>query len=166
MTPVRTWIVGVAIVGFSVAAIGCAGADPAGATPGGGTATVAVAPTVAPTVAPSPSFAGQVIDIVAKDREFSLSEIEVAAGSAFEIRFDNQDGYQHAIYVTDGTFEDVTSARRSEAIYEAYLATSVFKGEFVTGPATITYDVAGLAPGSYTFFCPPHPPMIGTLLVK
>lgn len=162
MNPVRTWIVGVAIAGFGVAAIGCAGADPAGATLGGATATVAVAPTVAP----SPSFAGQVIDIVAKDREFSLTEIEVAAGSAFEIRFDNLDGYQHTIYISEGTLEDTTSARRSEAIYEAYLAASVFKGEWVTGPATVTYDVAALPPGSYVFFCPPHPPMTGTLVVK
>jgi plastocyanin len=159
---VRTWIVGVAIVGFGVVAIGCADAGPAGATPGAATATVAVAPTVAP----SPSFAGQLIDIVAKDREFSLTEIEVAAGSAFEIRFDNQDEYDHTIYITEGAPADTTFARRSVALFEDYLAASLFKGAWIRGPATVTYDVAALPPGSYVFFCPPHPPMTGTLVVK
>ncbi len=159
MNPIRTWIVGVAIAGFGVAAIGCAGADSAGATPGAAGATGAVAPTVAP----SPSFAGQVIDIVAKDREFSLTEMEVAAGSAFEIRFENQDNYDHAIYVTEGVRPSNLS---SEVEAMAFFETSLFKGEYVRGPATITYRVAGLAPGTYQFFCPPHPPMLGTVEVR
>jgi hypothetical protein len=71
MTTVRTWIAGIAIMGFGVASIGCAGGGSEGATIGGATATDAVAPTVAS----SPSSAGQVIDIVAKDRVFSLTEI-------------------------------------------------------------------------------------------
>ena len=163
MNPARIWIVGVAIASFGFAALGCAGADPAGATPGGATATVPVTPTVAP----SPSFAGQVIDIVAKDREFSLTEMEVAAGSAFQIRFENQDGYDHTIYITEGVPEDVMFARRSEATYLAYAEASLFKGGWFRGPATVTYDVAALPPGSYVFFCVPHPvEMIGTLEVK
>ena len=159
MNASRVWIACVAIAGVGLTAIGCAGADPAGATPDRATATV----TVAPTIATSPSVAGQVIDIVAEEREFSLIEIEVAAGSGFEIRFDNQDEYSHAIYIT----ESVRPPRlTSEAEAMAFFASSLFKGEYITGPATITYHVAGLAPGTYQFFCPPHPPMIGTLVVK
>lgn len=163
MGPARTWIVGAAIVVFGAAAIGCAGAGPAGVTSGGATAPVPVAPTVAP----SPLFAGQVIDIAAKDREFSLTEMAVSAGSAFQIRFDNQDGYDHTIYITEGVPEDVTFARRSEATYLAYAEASLFKGEWFRGPATVTYDVAALPPGSYVFFCTPHSAtMIGTVEVK
>jgi plastocyanin len=156
VTAVRISIVGIAIVGFGVASIGCAGGGSEGATIGGATATVAVAPTVAT----SPSSAGQVIDIVAKDRVFSLTEIEVAAGSPFEIRFDNEDPYLHGIYIIKGVRPPHLTFEEAQAL------PTLFKGEFITGPATITYRVAGLAAGTYQFFCPIHEPQIGTLLVR
>ena len=39
----------------------------------------------------------------------------------------------------------------------------MFKGEIVTGPKVIVYDVPALPAGSYTFVCSVHPNMTGTL---
>lgn len=164
MKPLWTWVVSVSIVGFGFAAIGCAGPGTSGVASGEAAATATAADV--PMVAPSPSFAGQVIDIVAKNREFSLTKMEVVAGSAFQIRFDNQDEFKHTIYIAEGVPEDVTFALRSEAAFDAYAEASLFKGEWFSGPATVIYDVAALPRGSYVFFCVPHPAMIGTIEVK
>ncbi len=156
MITVRAWIAVAAITGLSIAVMGCAGPDSTGATPLGTTPTVVEVPTLAP----SPTLASEVIDIAAKDREFSLTTFEVTGGAAFEIRFDNQDPYQHAIYITEGV-------RPQHLTYEeAVNGPFLFKGEHVTGPGTFIFRVPGLAPGTYQFFCPPHLPMVGTVVVK
>ena len=41
----------------------------------------------------------------------------------------------------------------------------MFKGDIVTGPTTVTYDVPALPAGTYTFTCTVHPNMTGTLTV-
>ena len=41
----------------------------------------------------------------------------------------------------------------------------LFKGEIITGPAQITYDVPALPAGTYTYICSVHPNMTGTLTV-
>lgn len=160
MKPVQSLIVRVAVAGIGLAAIGCAGSAGPTTAPDAATPPAAVASSIAPspTFAPGPSFAGQVIDIVARDRLFSVAEFEVAAGAAFEIRLNNQDPFEHAIYITKGVRENNPG--------DAEAGPSLFKGGYVTGPAFLTYDVAALAPGTYTFFCPPHPPMTGTIRVK
>jgi plastocyanin len=157
LTTTRTWIASAAIVGLGLAAMGCARPDSVGATPTGATPTVVELPTLGP----SPTFAGQVIDIAAKDQKFSLTEIDVAAGAAFEIRFDNRDPYQHAIYITEGP-------RPTHHLTEEEVANGPFPlhSEFVTGPGTFVFRVPGLSPGTYTFFCPPHLLMTGTVVVK
>ncbi len=155
MTTIRVRIAGIAIAFLSIAAISCAGAAPASETP------AAASPTVVPaTPAPSPTFAGQVIDIGAKDSLFSLTEFEVAAGAAFEIRFENQDPFNHAVYIVVGAL------RPEDTSDEALVANSAFRGDYIAGPVTITYHVAALPPGTYHFFCPPHVPMSGTIEVR
>jgi hypothetical protein len=50
------------------------------------------------------------------------------------------------------------------AIYTDDSATeSLFVGDLVDGPKTVTYDVPALDPGSYYFRCDVHPQMNGTL---
>ena len=39
----------------------------------------------------------------------------------------------------------------------------MFKGELVTGPAVVVYDVPALPAGQYSFVCTVHPNMTGTL---
>ena len=41
--------------------------------------------------------------------------------------------------------------------------TAVFKGELVTGPKVVVYDVPALPAGSYTFACTVHPNMTGSI---
>jgi hypothetical protein len=90
-----------------------------------------------------------------------LTKIEVAAGSDFEIRLDNQDEHLYAIYITDGE-----PASRELKPDVALISPFLFKGEYVQGPATVTCDVPALTPGSYVFWCPAHPSLLGTLEVK
>ena len=159
---IRTLVVGLVIVGFGVAAAGCTGAVDSGTPAGVPTAAPSAAPTAVPIpkADPTPTFAGQVIDIAAKDQVFSLTEMQVAAGSAFEIRFENQDEYSHSIYITEGVRPPYLTFN------EALNGPSLFKGEYIRGPATISYRVDALVPGTYQFFCPPHLPMIGTVEVR
>ena len=153
---------------------GCAGGQPSSTGGAASNTTVpyaAVAPTPAPTRAPTPTptpaptpapsspFDGQAVDIVAVGGLFSPTEIRVAAGSELEIRFENQDPYNHAIYIVVG------AVRPSVTTGEA-LAASVFRGAYVGGPATYAYRVPALTPGTYTFLCPPHEPMSGTIVVE
>jgi plastocyanin len=82
---------------------------------------------------------------------FEQKEVVVAANVPLKLEFDNkQAGVPHNVGIYD------TPAR----------ATEIFKGELITGPAKIVYDVPPLAPGSYYFQCDIHPNMNGTLAAK
>ena len=60
----------------------------------------------------------------------------IPGGTAFTLGFDNQDaGVQHNIAI----YEDDT------------LATVLFKGELVTGPESVEYQIPPLPPGEYYF---------------
>ena len=113
MTTIRPRIAAIAITFLSIAAIGCAGAAPVTETPAPASPTV-----VPPTPTPNPTFAGQVIEIVAKDSLFSLTEFEVAAGAPFEMRFENQDPFNHAVYIAVGAL------RPGDTSDQALVATS------------------------------------------
>lgn len=158
----RSWTIGMAIAIVSlggVIACGSSAPVPSVAPTGTPVAIVTPAPTVAPTPEPSPTFSGPVMDVVAKDNSFSVSALEATAGAAFEIRFDNQDAYNHAIYIAVGT------ERPADTSDLALVAHSAFRGDYIA-EAKVTYHVAALPPGTYYFFCPPHVPMGGTLVVR
>lgn len=85
--------------------------------------------------------------IVAKDIKFVTAQVNVPAGKAFGLSFDNQDGAPHNV-----------------AIYtDSSASQSVFQGEIFSG-ATRVYQVPALAPGSYFFRCDVHPDMTGTIV--
>ncbi len=82
------------------------------------------------------------------DQRFSSDRLTVAAGEPFGLVFDNEDeGVPHnvAIYTDDSAVQ------------------SLFVGDVIDGPETVTYDVPALDPGEYFFRCDVHPQMNGTL---
>ena len=82
---------------------------------------------------------------------FVPTELDAPAGEPFTIEFDNQDGgvsHNVAIYTDESAAE------------------SLFVGEFVDGPTTVSYDVPALDTGEYYFRCDVHPVMSGTIEVS
>jgi len=94
---------------------------------------------------------GSAIAVVAQDIAFDTDTLELVADTPATITFDNRDaGVQHNI-----------------AIYEDdSLETVLFKGDLVTGAATIEYQIPPLPPGEYYFRCDVHPSMQGTVIVR
>lgn len=94
---------------------------------------------------------GASITVTAQNIQFDTGEIDLTAGSASTITFKNEDaGIQHNI-----------------AIYtDSSLTTNLFRGDLVTGPATATYHVPPLDPGTYYFHCDVHATMNGKVVVK
>ena len=112
--------------------------------------------TTSPTTTPpttTPSGQTVTIDLIAQNIAFSKSTITVPAGATVKVNFDNKDsGVAHnfALYTNSSA------------------TTSIFVGDIITGPATITYTfLAPSTPGSYFFRCDIHPTMmIGTFIVQ
>ncbi|HLA65597.1 MAG TPA: cupredoxin domain-containing protein [Candidatus Saccharimonadales bacterium] len=93
-----------------------------------------------------------VIAISAKDLKFSVSCMQAPAGTAFKVRFTNNDGIPHDV-----------------AIYrDAGFSDAIVKSDPFSGPAvTKDLDVSALPAGTYYFNCIIHPAdMKGTLVVK
>jgi plastocyanin len=82
------------------------------------------------------------IELVAKDFAFNTSTITVPAGSNVTVNFDNQD----------------SNVRHNFAVYDsAAMKETIFKGELISGPKTVTYTFdAPAKPGTYRFQCDPH----------
>ena len=112
---------------------------------GGGGATSAPA-SAAPSAGAS-ALAGSALTVVAKDIAFQQTTLTAPADTAFQIDFDNQDSAPHNIAI-----KDASGAQK-------------FKGDIVTG-TKVTYNVAALPAGAYTFWCEVHPNMTGTLTVQ
>ena len=107
-------------------------------------------PTPVPTVAASSAggAGGATVDISALNMTYEQTEISVPADTAFVIRFDNKDpGTLHNVEIRDAS------------------GTPMFKGDVITGPAQVLYQVPALSAGTYQFVCTPHPIMVGTLKV-
>ena len=72
----------------------------------------------------------------------------MSAGETIGLAFENEDeGVPHNVSV----YEDDSAAQ------------SLFVGDLVEGPTSVTYDVPALEPGEYYFRCDVHPQMNGTL---
>src|SRR5204862_7230591 len=71
-------------------------------------------------------------------------------GQAFTIHFDNKDSDRHSV-----------------AILPSHMSTTtLFQGDIVMGPKTITYSVPALKPGTWHFHCEVHPNLMnGTFIV-
>jgi len=116
------------------------GAPPAGA--GGGTSASA-----GPSAAPSLPAAD--VTIGAEGIAYDTSTLTVPAGKPFTLAFDNRDaGIPHNVAIHDGS------------------GTELFKGEIITGPKVIVYQVPALPAGTYTFVCSVHPNMTGTVTAQ
>jgi plastocyanin len=98
---------------------------------------------------PGGGGAGAVVS--AQGLQFDTDRIELPAGAPSTIHFENNDpGIQHNIAI----FTDSS------------LGTNLFRGEIVTGPATVDYAIPPLDPGTYFFHCDVHPTMSGTVVAK
>lgn len=116
----------------------------------------------APTPLPSPALEGPdvcgedgqiVLDIVAVGIAFDPTCLVAPAGEPFTINFDNQDP------AADTGQHNIAIGADSEAVANEPL----FKGELVSGPDTIQYDVPALDEGTYFFRCDIHTNMTGSL---
>lgn len=129
-------VAGLVLAAASLALAACSSAAP---TPAG------------PTAAPSASAgAGDAPTVVARDLRFDTTELEVPAGEAFSLVLDNQEAPPHNIAI----YADASASR------------PLFVGEIFSGPASRTYTVPALAPGSYLFRCDVHPDMQGTVVAR
>jgi plastocyanin len=91
---------------------------------------------------------GEVVQVSALNVTWETPAISAPAGAAFTIHFNNKDAsVQHNIEIKDAA------------------GMTMFKGEIITGPAEVDYQVPALAAGTYQFICTVHPAMVGTLTV-
>lgn len=116
-------------------------------------------PTGAPSVAPPPSAECEVakrgeVTVVAQGVAFVTNCIQVPADQPFTIHFDNRD--------------PATVGQHNIAIFQsaADLTAALFRGDLVTGPATMDYRVDALKTGEYFFHCDVHPTMTGKVIAK
>jgi plastocyanin len=99
-----------------------------------------------PTCAPD----GTSLTIAAKQNTFDKDCLAAPADKPFTIAFNNQDSDIHNVSIYDKDHGNKT----------------LFKGEVIYGPKTITYSVPAQAEGTYEFRCDPHADsMIGTFVV-
>jgi plastocyanin len=97
-----------------------------------------------PAPPPSPPTGGAVI--VAEDERFDRSRLDLPAGVAVPLLFENRDASLHNVAIVDGQ------------------GASVFAGEIFGGKGDRTYAIPALAAGTYIFRCDVHPDMHGTLV--
>jgi LPXTG-motif cell wall-anchored protein len=90
---------------------------------------------------PTCSPAGTSLALTADGHKFDKDCLAVPAGESFTIRFDNKDSDRHNV-----------------AILPSHTATTtLFEGDIVQGPKSLTYNVPALKPGTYHFHCEVHP---------
>jgi plastocyanin len=117
-------------------------------------------PSLSPTPSPSPSSSaacspdGTELDLAAAGIAFDTDCLAAPADTAFTIAFDNQDaGTPHNVHIFSA---DPAQDPNAE---------SLFTGDLVTGPETVTYQVSALPAGTYYFHCDVHPTqMFGTFV--
>lgn len=99
--------------------------------------------------APSGGAGGSVVQLSALNIQWEQTELSAPAGAPFTIHFNNKDaGIPHDVVIKDaGGME-------------------MFRGQIVTGPVEVDYQIPALVAGTYQFICSIHPNMIGTLTVS
>jgi plastocyanin len=115
--------------------------------------TISTSSSISTTTSTTPAGQSVTIDLVARSMAFDKSTITVPAGAQVTLNFDNQDsGIPH-------NFAAYTNSSAS---------TSIFVGQTITGPKTITYTfTAPTTPGNYFFRCDVHPTsMTGKFIVQ
>ena len=103
----------------------------------------------APSAAASAATTGTTLHLSARNIAFDTDHLEAPAGQAFVLEFGNDDaGIPHNVEIMgpDGT--------------------TLFRGQIISGPSTVSYQVPALAAGDYRFVCDVHPEMTGTLTVR
>jgi plastocyanin len=118
--------------------------------------TFGLQPTAAPVPVPSatngrPACAPNGTSVRVSGHDFAFDErcLAAPATTAFQLDFDNTQGTHNVSIYTNNT-----------------ASTALFKGDIVTGPRTITYQVKALPAGTYFFRCDVHPTqMTGVFLV-
>jgi len=127
-----------------------AGSPAPGGSPAPAGSPAAGSPAPGSPAAGSPAAGGPSLQLGATNTTFDKNTLEATAGAPFSIAFQNND----------------TAVPHNVEIFDASGA-NVFKGDLVTGPKTVTYQVPALAAGTYQFRCVVHPAqMTGTLTVK
>ncbi|MEW6223399.1 MAG: cupredoxin domain-containing protein [Chloroflexota bacterium] len=98
---------------------------------------------------PAPSLPAADVVVVAENIAWLETSITVPAGRAFTIAFDNRDrGVPHDIVIKDAA------------------GAELFRGDVVTGPAVVVYDVPAIPAGQHPFVCSIHPNMTGTVTAQ
>ena len=114
-----------------------------------GPASAVPVPAGSPAAAGSPATAGATLHIAAMNIAFDTDHLEAPAGQGFVLEFANNDpGVPHNVEIKNAS------------------GASMFKGQIITGPAKMSYQVPALAAGTYMFLCDVHPNMTGTLTVS
>ncbi len=98
---------------------------------------------------PAASLPAADVSVSAQNITYLESSITVPAGTPFTMAFDNRDpGTPHNVAIKDASGKEL------------------FKGEIITGPKVVVYDVPALPAGQYTFVCSVHPNMTGTVTAQ
>ena len=153
-------IVFVSAAGLTAALRGGPVATQATGPPATSTGVPTPAPTTStgvPTPAPTTCLPkGTALHLVAKNTSFDVRCLAAPAHSALSISFDNRDaGITHSFHILTASLKADPNAR------------TLFLGKIVTGPATVTYHVGHLPPGTYYFQCDVHPVLMnGTFIVR
>jgi plastocyanin len=101
-----------------------------------------------PPASQAPSLPAADVALAAANIDFNPKTLSAPAAKPFTMSFDNQDPVPHDVVIKDAG------------------GTAVFKGDLVTGPKVVVYDVPALPAGSYTFACTVHPNMTGSITAQ
>jgi plastocyanin len=90
--------------------------------------------------------------IAACDLLFDRPELTIVADTPTTLRFENRVSIPHNVAIHEGDATRVGEER--------------WRGELISGPTSVTYELPALPAGSYAFVCSIHPTMAGTLEVS